>query len=601
MNFKNFCILLLISLCFQDCKNAKTRELSKLSIENIFDIDNYKDHFKKFCRNDYPQGWKYWFPYADTIAYYYATKDYEPVWAFQLADSLFRVKLRGFLKDIRYLGFDPGWYYTEKLVDILNKLDKKQPAKKLYILLSGAEWLLSNAMVTLHHDNALGRTNPHEVFGEFYGLPIDSTFVLDLFSIQNPKTFRQIIAEQIPKKPDFEAMQVLLKLYHEMVDKGVIWTTIDTTGIKKLEPGDTTPIMPSVALKLSELGFMPKDSIRFANPVYYSALMLKYVKRFQASFGLLDDGVLGRNTLILLNISIPGMIDEVRANIERIRWMRLEYEKPFVRVNLPEFRLYMHYPDSVKDMKVCVGKQHDYTYDAQMKRYLRTKKWQDKPKDFETPQISSKIRVFVINPNWTVPNSIIAREMYPHMIKDPYYLQKNNYEVFKDRVRIQDNHKINWRKYKPNGIPYKIVQSLGEDNALGKLKFLFSNPWFIYLHDTPLKSKFNLTERSVTHGCVRIERPLEFGEFVMQNIAKYNYDDFRIMLGYPPQDSLRLKTYLDSAEKMKPVKTMENVYLDKPINIWFDYRTIWADTAGVMQYRYDVYRKNQKLIAKMKQ
>ncbi len=72
------------------------------------------------------------------------------------------------------------------------------------------------------------------------------------------------------------------------------------------------------------------------------------------------------------------------------------------------------------------------------------------------------------------------------------------------------------------------------------------------------------------------------------------------MLGYPPQDTARLRTYLDSTEKIKPVKGTQNVYLDKPICIWFDYRTIWTDTTGVVQYRHDVYRKNRKLIAEMK-
>ncbi|MFT4523840.1 MAG: murein L,D-transpeptidase YcbB/YkuD, partial [Bacteroidia bacterium] len=160
---------------------------------------------------------------------------------------------------------------------------------------------------------------------------------------------------------------------------------------------------------------------------------------------------------------------------------------------------------------------------------------------------------------------------------------------------------INWAKYSPTKVPFNIVQKAGDENALGKVKFIFPNPFQIYLHDTPQKSKFKWTERAVSHGCVRVEKPLELGAFLTQNIKKYDEDDFRIMMGQEPLDAERLKDYdpLDSLAKLQPIDTTMLIRLEKSIPVYFLYNTIWFDQDGQVQYRNDVYDKNKYIIRAM--
>jgi hypothetical protein len=131
----------------------------------------------------------------------------------------------------------------------------------------------------------------------------------------------------------------------------------------------------------------------------------------------------------------------------------------------------------------------------------------------------SNIDYVILNPTWTVPSSIVGREMYNLIVKNPNYLTKNNYQVLKNGEVINPNS-INWRKYSPGNIPFTIRQNAGDDNSLGKIKFTFKNPFDVYLHDTPLKNKFKLNNRAVSHGCVRVQSPVDLTGFVLQQNTK---------------------------------------------------------------------------------
>ena len=288
------------------------------------------------------------------------------------------------------------------------------------------------------------------------------------------------------------------------------------------------------------------------------------------------------------------------ACMERIRWFELPEEPPFIAVNLPEFALYLHYPDSIAQMKVCIGKARPPSYDGQYDKYLQTGKWWDRPRDFETPQVSSKIHYLVINPTWTVPKSIITREMFYHMRRDSTYLRTNGYGVYYKGKSLNPDS-INWKKYKADKIPFNIVQEAGEANALGKVKFIFPNPYQVYLHDTPQKSKFKWTERAVSHGCVRVEDPLKLGSFLMIYHHELDSDDFRIKMGYPPLSEERLEEYdpLDSLAEIQPIDTTEIIRLSESMPVYFLYNTIWFDEEDRPQFRTDVYDKNRRIIEAM--
>ena len=119
-----------------------------------------------------------------------------------------------------------------------------------------------------------------------------------------------------------------------------------------------------------------------------------------------------------------------------------------------------------------------------------------------------------------IPYSIIRNEMWVETCsKTPAHLSRTGHKVYRGDSLINGDT-INWKRINKMQIPYQIVQDPGPKNALGTVKFMFSNPFSIYLHDTPNKSAFNLTQRAVSHGCVRLEKPILFGEFLMQNVNK---------------------------------------------------------------------------------
>jgi murein L,D-transpeptidase YcbB/YkuD len=188
------------------------------------------------------------------------------------------------------------------------------------------------------------------------------------------------------------------------------------------------------------------------------------------------------------------------------------------------------------------------------------------------------------------------------MRRDTGYLKRNGYRVYYKKKELRSDS-IDWSKFSANKIPFRIVQDPSSDNSLGQIKFIFRNPFHIYLHDTPLKSKFRLSSRAVSHGCVRLERPIQFLEFVSQGITKYEYDDLRVMMSYQPVSEEYLKDWnpMDTTAKVQPTDETTTVFLQKPIPIYFTYRTIWVDENQSIQRRFDVYRKNKLIIDALNQ
>jgi hypothetical protein len=186
--------------------------------------------------------------------------------------------------------------------------------------------------------------------------------------------------------------------------------------------------------------------------------------------------------------------------------------------------------------------------------------------------------------------------MYAHILKDPGYLNRNNYQVFKDGVPVNP-YSINWRKLSPGNIPYTIRQNAGDDNSLGKIKFTFKNPFDVYLHDTPLKNKFKQNNRAVSHGCVRVQSPVDLTGFVLQANVKKSYDDVLKMMGIAPKDKARSRLWeADSSKYRKIVKTTKYIKIENPLIVFFDYRTIVFDEFQAPRYVFDVYDKNSLII-----
>lgn len=267
----------------------------------------------------------------------------------------------------------------------------------------------------------------------------------------------------------------------------------------------------------------------------------------------------------------PGMSKEetqrcLIVNLERLRWKNKPTEARYVYVNIPDFRLdVMNNGKSELNMKVVVGEGRNKNYTNTLIEYSDSDKT-DRPFSRETPQLNSMIYEAQVNPIWNIPESIASKEIIEEAKKDPYYLSNKNINVYKDGKLIEDPETIEWDAN--SATEYAFKQQPGADNSLGKIKFLFPNKSSVYLHDTPAKEAFNKSMRAISHGCVRLEKPLDFALALFGNTDKY-----------------RLIEKDMTSDKTEPT----DLALPKKMPVYITYVTCWTDESGQLQFRPDVY------------
>jgi len=296
-------------------------------------------------------------------------------------------------------------------------------------------------------------------------------------------------------------------------------------------------------------------------------------------------------------------IKAIQVNMERSRWKIPGLSSEYVEVNIPDFSLtWFKQQDTVTHMKVCVGARREKAYDEKMKVYAKTHSPDDKPKNHQTPILLSKFSAIEVNPVWNIPVSIAKNEIYYQASRDPYYLSNNNMRVYYKGKLVNDTDTIQWGKYSREKLPFQFKQGSGSGNALGKFKFMFDNGASIYLHDTNNKSAFSLASRAISHGCVRVERPLEFAEKMVSSNSEY--DQLRMEVNLPPVDTTKMGIF---KKKLAKKADTLNVFQLKPkwfgarknISVFINYKTAWAQN-GKIEYRNDVYGLDDDLYAAMK-
>lgn len=271
--------------------------------------------------------------------------------------------------------------------------------------------------------------------------------------------------------------------------------------------------------------------------------------------------------------SAPGISQEetqkiLKVNLERLRWKNKPTQDKYVLVNIADYKLdVIEKGKSVLNMKVCVGEGRNKDFSDNLQEYDENDLKKDRPFSRETPQLNSMIHSVQVNPVWNIPESIATNEITKAAAADKYYLANHNIDVFEKGKKIEDPETIDWSEGNP-GKKYLFKQRPGEDNSLGKIKFLFNNQSAVYLHDTPAKAAFKLSMRAVSHGCVRLEKPLDFAHALFGDGAKYE----------------QIKKQMSDT-----VAVATNISLPHQVPVYLTYVTSWVDQNGVVQVRKDVY------------
>ena len=345
------------------------------------------------------------------------------------------------------------------------------------------------------------------------------------------------LAGVAPTHPLYKALLVDLELYRAIAAKGG-WTPVSPG--PPLSLGARDPRVAQVAARLRMTGDLRTpvdDEPAFGEPLKAA------VMAFQRRLGLTPDGVVGPAVLTEMNRPVAERIAQLRVNIDRARGIMNDLPSRFLIVNIAAYQAYL-----VEDQTVI----------------WRTRVQVGKPFR-QTPQLRSAINQLVLNPTWTVPPTILTKDIAPAALKDPNYIRSRKLVVMNRAGQVVDPRRINWR----GPLPYVIRQPPGPDNAMGRVKFLFPNPYSVYLHDTPSKTLFDSPDRSFSSGCVRLERPLELAAHLLADEdASWTPDRLASTLA-------DLKTH--------------NVQLKTPLPILMTYSTAWVDPGGTVNFRRDIY------------
>jgi murein L,D-transpeptidase YcbB/YkuD len=281
----------------------------------------------------------------------------------------------------------------------------------------------------------------------------------------------------------------------------------------------------------------------------FDATLEDAVRRFQQRHGLNADGVIGKRTLAELNVSAGRRVAQLRANLERARWVLRDLSDTLLAVNVAGQLAYLLVGDGVAwSSRVVVGEE-----------YTRT------------PVFAASMKEVVLNPDWTVPRTING-EILASAEEDPDYLRREGFEVIDESGRALDPDELDLGGYTGETFPHTFVQRPGPTNALGRIKFMFPNRFDVYLHDTPARGLFAREDRTFSHGCIRVEDPLSLGETVLS--------------GWPRE---RLEAVLREGD----TRTVE---LDAPLPVLILYWTAATDLDGEVHFYRDIYGRDGPLI-----
>ena len=408
--------------------------------------------------------------------------------------------------------------------------------------------LLTDGLLKCIHDIAVGRLDPAAVDPKWaIARPsFDAAAYLQQALLMDH--FEDRLNALIPESKQYSLLMAAAKRYQAYVAQGG-WKRISDTPV--LRPGDVHHNIPAVRARLAfeDNAFVLPAAVTSTR---YDEQLEQAVIDFQRSYGLAVDGTIGPETLRAMNISASDRLQQIRINMERLRWLPDDLGKRYILVNLANYRLTAIDEDRIElDMRVIVGKA---------KR--------------QTPSFSSKMTHVVFNPYWNVPRKLARLDLVPRQQSDPDYFGNYNIRIFDHsngaRTEVEPDS-IDWSTIDPRIFPYSLRQDPGEKNALGRLKFMLTNQWAINLHDTPVKSLFERAKRNFSSGCIRVEDPLALAYF---------------SLG----DSYNPATIADIVTSNERYSTS----LEEPLPVYAVYVTVWPRGDEIV-FSPDVYQRDRRM------
>lgn len=486
------------------------------------------------------------------LADLYKQKSFGPQWSSSQKWLAQGDSLLVFIENAKLYGLFPTDYHSHQLA-ILKKAFADD-AFKDKVTQDAASWaradlMLSDALVSIFHDIKLGRL-PNDSITLRKDSVLSEEFISSKFNAAASGLSLEVIMSTLePKYKGYRDLKEAIKNFLVKADFKPI-TPIVYPNKNKDE------LKMAVATRLFENGYIDSsyleiDSLKLAGGL----------KRFQKDRRLTIDGKIGTQTVRMLNLSDQDKFNRIAITMDRYKMLSDSFPEKYIWVNIPSYSLKLVDHDSlILSSKVVVGKPIT-----------------------RTPVLTSAVSEMITYPQWTIPESIVEKEIIPGMKKDTGYLRKKGYMLLNHKNEEVSPDSVKWAKYDKK-IPYKVIQGSGDDNALGVLKFNFPNKYSVYLHDTNQRSFFSQDTRALSHGCVRVQEWEKMAYYIMNNQLDSN-----------SKKKKSNEITLDSMTHWLTIKEKHSIPLRKRIPVYIRYFTCEANDGHINFYE-DIYEEDKKMI-----
>jgi L,D-transpeptidase YcbB len=334
-----------------------------------------------------------------------------------------------------------------------------------------------------------------------------------------------------------------IQAYDGIVSRGG-WPVVPP--VNELRVGNRHPSVVDLRSRLSASGDLDPNAVAADNDIYDSYVE-EAVRRFQARHGVTIDGVVRASTLTALNVPAATRLDQLKINIERLKTLTTNLGPRYVVVNIPAARV-----EGIEN-------------DVAVTRHTAVVGKPDRP----SPDINSKIVQINFNPFWTVPVSIVRKDLIPLMQDKPDYLTQNHIRIYDPSHKEVQPAQINW--YSEDAVHYTFREDPGDSNSLGRIRINFPSAYGVYMHDTPLKNLFGEDFRYDSSGCCRVQNVRQLVGWLLDGTKGWTSD--------------RIDEAIKSGDQV-------NANLTKPVPLHWVYVTAWSTSDGVVQFREDIYGRD---------
>jgi L,D-transpeptidase YcbB len=475
---------------------------------------------------------------------FYAHRQDQPVW---FVDGKARPEAKQLVELLSKLDaqdLDPIDYRPAELSHALDAVAHSDASTKPEDVEVGLTW----AALLAASDLRYGRVMPKTVEARWLVERDKVDLVSALQRALDGGGLQPMFEAQVPSHPQYAALLGALQRYREIAVHGG-WPVVPKGPVLvEGKPADAARLR-ALAERLQAEGFLAAVPPELASAApgskaRYSKDLADAVARFQNTRTVEIDGSLGPETQEELNVPVLNRLRQIALNVERWRWVPDDFGPRAVLVNLPGYRLDVEESTRpVMSMRVVVGQE-----------------------GWETPVFADRIRFLVLNPYWNVPPNIVRAEILPKLASDPGYVAEHDMELVSGER--DDSPVVLASRIYDVGNGVRLRQRPGGDNPLGQIKFMFPNKYDIYLHDTPSGAIFEKADRSESHGCIRLEHPMDLAHYLLRDDPKWSVG--------------QLEEAIASGET-------KEVPLAQPVPVYLLYFTAAPMSNGAVAFYEDIY------------